>query len=344
MQTEYTRLLELIEEEIARALPGEPDAAWFGRFFGALPFSPSPIIARALNAPSRELIGRGGKRWRPLLLVLCAHAFGREDGALSLTPVVELAHNGSLIVDDIEDGSDLRRGGPAIHLMFGVDAAVNDGNLLYFLPLSLIDEFPAPPELRLRLYQSYTAAMRRLHLGQTMDIQWHRSPEFLPPVEEYLSMCALKTGVLSRAAAELGALAAGASPEASSALGRLFESLGVAFQILDDVKNLRTGNPGKRRGDDIVEGKKSLPVLLASAKDPRIGRELPRCFAAARKGGIDAPEVEEAIGMIARTGALEDSEAKARGLLSQVREGIVGLVPSRESAEELLGIFPFLGS
>ena len=166
MQMEYTRLLELIEEEIARALPGEPDAAWFGRFFGALPFSPSPIIARALNAPSRELIGRGGKRWRPLLLVLCAHAFGREDGALSLTPVVELAHNGSLIVDDIEDGSDLRRGGPAIHLVFGVDAAVNDGNLLYFLPLALIDEFPAPPELRLRLYQSYAAAMLETTLSQ----------------------------------------------------------------------------------------------------------------------------------------------------------------------------------
>lgn len=344
MQTEYTRLLELIEGEIDRAIPAEPDAEWFGRFFGKLPSSPSPAIARALNAPSRELIGRGGKRWRPLLLALSARAFGRGDGALSLAPVVELAHNGSLIVDDIEDGSDLRRGGPAIHLVFGADAAVNDGNLLYFLPLALIDEFPAPPELRLRLYESYSAAMRRLHLGQTMDIQWHRSPEFLPTEEEYLSMCALKTGVLSRAAAELGVIAAGAEPGAAERLGLLFESMGVAFQIIDDVKNLRTGNPGKRRGDDIVEGKKSLPVLLASGKDPRIDRELPRCFAAARRGGIDAPEVEEAIGMIARTGALEAAEAKARALLSEVREGIASLVPSREGAEELLGIFPFLGA
>jgi len=344
MQNEYTRLLGLIEEEIARTLPREPDAAWYSRFFGALSFVPSPEAGRALNAPARELIGRGGKRWRPLLLMLSARAFGREDGALSLCPIVELAHNGSLIVDDIEDCSDLRRGGPAIHLMYGNDAAINDGNLLYFLPLALIEEFDASAEVKLRLHSAYAASMRRLHLGQALDIQWHGSPDYLPPKRDYLGMCALKTGVLSRAAAELGALAAGASVEAGTELGCLFESMGVAFQILDDVKNLRTGNPGKRRGDDIVEGKKSLPVILACAHEPRLARELPRCFAAARKNGVMAPEVEEAIGMIARTGALDEAEAEARGLLSGVRDGIRRIAPTEEGTAGLLGIFGFLGA
>ncbi len=344
MQYEYTRLLELIEGEIARTLPAKPDAAWFKRFFGDLPFSPSEEAGRTLNAPARELLGRGGKRWRPLLFVLSARAFGRSDGALSLCPIVELAHNGSLIVDDIEDCSDLRRGGPAIHLIFGNDAAINDGNMLYFLPLALIEEFDASAEVKLRLHSAYAASMRRLHLGQALDIQWHGSPDYLPARQEYLGMCALKTGVLSRAAAELGALAAGASEDRARELGLLFESMGVAFQILDDVKNLRTGNPGKRRGDDIVEGKKSLPVILACAKEPRLARELPRCFAAARRDGVKAPEVEEAIGMIARTGALDAAEAEARSLLGSVREGISRAAPAREGAEELLGIFGFLGS
>lgn len=342
MRTEYTRLLGLIEGELGKVLPALPDEAWFSRFFGELPNPPGEEIVRALNAPSLELLRRGGKRWRPLLLALSARAFGREDGAISLAPLVEIAHNGTLIVDDIEDGSDTRRGGPAIHLMYGVDAAVNDGNLLYFLPLALIDEFEAPPELRLALHSRYALHMRRLHLGQAMDISWHRSHGFIPPVDHYLSMCALKTGVLARASAELGALAAGAPLPAAAALGSAFESVGVAFQILDDVKNLTEGNPGKKRGDDIVEGKKSLPVILACAREPRLARELSRCFDEARVDGPESGAVEEAIGMIARTGALDEAARRARAILQAVRGVLPGLVPPEPGPAELDGLFPLL--
>lgn len=366
MRSEYTELLSAIEGEIAAFLPERPDDAWFRRFFGELPAAPREEIRRALNAPALELIRRGGKRWRPLLLVLAAKSFGREDGALSLAPLVEIAHNGTLIVDDIEDSSDTRRGGPAIHLVFGVDAAVNAGNLLYFLPLALVDELSPPaagaasPEaaaMRLALHSRFALHMRRLHLGQTMDIHWHRDHSFIPDRDSYLSMCALKTGVLARAAAELGALAAGASSAAADALGLVFEGAGVAFQVLDDVRNLRTGNPGKKRGDDIVEGKKSLPVILACAADPGLAPRLGRLFEAARAGGPDSPAVEEAIALIAGTGALDEAERLARGMLERA-EGVVARLlpagpgeaageasvagPARVARELLAGLVPML--
>lgn len=342
MQSQYTHLLDLIEGEMNRTLPHDPDAAWFARFFGELPVLPGPEIRACLNSPALELVRRGGKRWRPLLLVLSARAFGRPDGALPLAPLVEIAHSGSLIVDDIEDGAVKRRGGPAIHLMFGVDAAVNAGNLLYFLPLVLIDELDVDSAVRLALHARYALHMRRLHLGQAMDIEWHRRDDFVPDADQYLAMCALKTGVLARASAELGAMAAGAKPEAAAALGALFEKAGVAFQILDDAKNLRSGLPGKDRGDDIVEGKKSLPVILACRRDPKLGRDLSRCFAAARKQGIGAPEVTEAIGLLEGTGAVEEALSTARGLLEAAREGIAPLLPAGTDPGELAGLFPFL--
>jgi len=342
MRDEYTELLSAIEGEILAVLPERPDDAWFARFFGALATPPRESLRRALNSPALDLVRRGGKRWRPLLLVLAAKAFGREDGALSLAPLVEIAHSGSLIVDDIEDGADARRGGPAIHILHGVDVAVNAGNLLYFLPLVLIDELRSPPEVRLEIHARYGLHLRRLHLGQAMDIGWHGEHSFVPDRESYLAMCALKTGVLARAAAEFGALAAGAPPNVVEALGAAFERAGVAFQILDDVRNLKTGNPGKKRGDDIVEGKKSLPVILACATQPGLLGKLAARFDAAAAEGPGSPAVEEAITLIAETGALEEAERAAESLLDLAAQELKAVLPLGPYAQLLAGLVPLL--
>jgi octaprenyl-diphosphate synthase len=100
----------------------------------------------------------------------------------------------------------------------------------------------------------------------------------------------------------------------------------VGFQILDDVKNLTTGIPGKKRGDDIVEGKKSLPVLLyLHGRGPRNAGELvSRCFQAAGASGIAAPEVEELIAGLDSSGALAEAENRGRALISEAREAFSG--------------------
>jgi octaprenyl-diphosphate synthase len=182
--------------------------------------------------------------------------------------------------------------------------------------------------------------MRRLHLGQAMDIHWHRDFESLPGLEEYYTMCGLKTGCLARLAAVLGVLAAlpgtGQAQEAAEKLGLAAEKLGVGFQILDDVKNLSAGLPGKKRGDDVVEGKKSLPVLLYlhgqgdDGRDARL-RLVSRCFGKAREGGTSAPEVEELISALTAAGVLDKAQEQGHTLIREAVEtfespGITGLI------------------
>lgn len=275
-------------------------------------------------------------------MTLICEALDGGDAALPLAPLVELPHNASLIHDDIEDNSDERRGRPAAHLIYGTDTAINGGCFLYFLPLVCIDEWDVPAELKGRVYAIWGEHMRRLHLGQAMDIAWHRDFASRPSPEEYALMCRLKTGALARLAAVLGVYsglagrpAEGDARSLAAALGSAAEKLGVGFQILDDVKNLTTGIPGKKRGDDIVEGKKSLPVLLYLNRCPEAGALTARCFAAARAGGTGVPEVEEFIGALGAAGVLEEAEKQGRALIAEAG-GIFSSLPGEGSAEARL--------
>jgi octaprenyl-diphosphate synthase len=351
---EYTRRLEKIEAVLDRWLPGRPDADWAGRVFPGLKGPVPEECLASLADPCRDLLSRGGKRWRPLLMLLVCESLGGGEAALPLVPLAEFCHNASLIHDDIEDRSDQRRGKAAVHLIWGIDAAINSGSFFYFLPLSCLGGWDAPAERKEKIFTVWGEYMRRLHLGQAMDIHWHRNFESLPSLEEYYTMCGLKTGCLARLAAALGVISAipggtaaerAAGDRAALVLGEAAEKLGIGFQILDDVKNLSTGLPGKRRGDDVVEGKKSLPVLLylhgtgprgenAGASRRRGFKErgelVARCFAGAGERGASAPEVEELIAELESAGTLE--RARERGL-ELIREA--GAVFAGDSAGDI---------
>jgi octaprenyl-diphosphate synthase len=347
MDPQYTSRLEKIEAALEMKLPENPGPSWADSVF-AIPDRPvSPELLKSLTAPGWDLLRRGGKRWRPLLMSLVCESLGGGDAALPLVPLVEFPHNASLIHDDIEDNSDERRGEPAVHIRYGVDAAINGGCFLYFLPLAWVDLWDAPAERKEKVYRVWGEYMRRLHLGQAMDIAWHRDFSSLPALEEYDLMCRLKTGCLAGLAAILGVYAAlGAVGDPSGepvgkpagdpagrvalykeegalvrAAGGAAEKLGVGFQILDDVKNLSTGNQGKKRGDDIVEGKKSLPVLLYLHRRRDRREFVVRCFAAARAGGTGAGEVEELIGELDSAGVLEEAKARGLSLIEEARKG-----------------------
>ncbi|MDR2072451.1 MAG: polyprenyl synthetase family protein [Spirochaetaceae bacterium] len=311
-------------------LPPRAGSAWSGRIFPGLDVSPE--LTEALLEPGRELVNRGGKRWRPLLSLLLCRALGGGDSVLPLLPLVEFPHTASLIHDDLEDNSDERRGKPAIHLLFGNDTAINSGTFLYFLPLASLEEWEGTAEHKNRIWRLWGEHMRRLHLGQSLDIWWHRNPALVPSVPDYMRMCALKTGCLSRFAALLGVETAHSTrgivpdPALTGRLGSAAEQLGMGFQVLDDVKNLDTGVPGKKRGDDVVEGKKSLPVLLfLRAEGEKTGETgdirgdriefTRRCFDAARRGGVFVPEVEEFIGALRETGVIAEAECRGRALI-----------------------------
>lgn len=354
MENQYKLRLEKIEEVLRFWLPDtvEPSSLWMEKVFGMPPEGISPPLVKSLIAPALDLVNRGGKRWRPLLMYLVAEAVAGEKGAaaaLPLVPAVEFAHNASLIHDDIEDNSDERRGKPAVHLLYGNDTAINSGSFLYFLALSCINGSDYPAETKNRILRTWAVYMRRLHLGQAMDIAWHNDHSSLPPVSEYIRMCCLKTGCLARMAAVLGVqcaegcLDSGLPADLAETLGEGAEKLGVGFQILDDVKNLSTGVPGKKRGDDIVEGKKSLPVLLYLHRYPEQIEFTASCFKAARQKGITAPEIEEFISALETAGILEEAEKKGVEFMLASRKSLTGQCFFAENSQKILdGFVEFL--
>ncbi len=259
-----------------------------------------------------------------------------EAQAYSLTPLVEFVHTASLIHDDIEDNADLRRGKPATHITYGLDTALNAGSWLYFEAPVCINRLEASDAVKLEFYKTYTNELRRLHLGQAMDIFWHRNPDFFPAESEYLAMVKCKTGTLASLAAKLGCLAGGLDTKEAENFGGIAADIGIGFQIIDDVINLTTGNPGKKRGDDIVEGKKSLPVLIHSALCPDDKAKIAELMKKAAAEGIDSPAVEECIKLLESSGCIEKAAEQGRNLIqescarfnsTQIQELFTSMIP-----------------
>jgi len=318
MDQEYTQQLIKIEQELERWLPENPDELWAEKVFTAIGKKADTGSFRFLIDPLRDLVFRGGKRWRPLLMTLVCEALGGEDKSFPLTPVVEFSHNASLIHDDIEDESDERRGKPSIHKIYGVDTAINSASFFYFLSSSCIDN--SSFQNKEQIYKKWLDCMRRLHLGQAMDINWHRNVSIVPKEEDYYLMCRMKTGSLARLAAEFGALSAGASAETAASFGEAADMMGIGFQILDDVKNLTTGVPGKKRGDDIVEGKKGLPIILYMNKYPEKKERIFYHFHVAKREGASAPEVGELIDTLNNSDVFPIAEEKGKFFINEAKK------------------------
>lgn len=319
MDKDFSNRLAKIEAVLNTALPSSYSQNWKNESFANLSQSVKDFHLNGLAVPCRNLLTLGGKRWRPLLLILCAELTAEHttqdenekakllENAYHITPLIEFVHTASLIHDDIEDNADVRRGKPAAHITYGIDTAINAAAWLYFEAPVCINTLSTNSDIKLRLYNLYTQELRRLHLGQAMDIEWHRTPELIPTIEEYKVMVQCKTGTLASLAAQLGILAAGGTEEKASMAGKIAAQIGMGFQVLDDIQNLTTGNPGKLRGDDIVEGKKSLPVLLHIQKNPKDKDTITGYMTSARQNGIKSPAVEKCIELLQKSGALQEA-------------------------------------
>ncbi|MGB9684343.1 MAG: polyprenyl synthetase family protein, partial [Candidatus Bathyarchaeales archaeon] len=241
MNLDIERLLEekapLIDKAIEKYIP---------RIFSkkALIFKINPpkyaynieVINKAVAEPIWEFLDRGGKRWRPTLFLLICEALGKNpEEYVDYAIIPEVVHNGTLMIDDIEDASELRRGKPCTYKIYGLDVAVNAGNTMYYLPLLPLMENREKigTEKLAKVYEIYVQEMISLSLGQAMDIAWHRGLANADQIgeKEYLQMCAYKTGTLARLAAKIAAVLADANDELVEKLGHFAESIGVAFQI-----------------------------------------------------------------------------------------------------------------
>ncbi|RMF47839.1 MAG: polyprenyl synthetase family protein, partial [Anaerolineae bacterium] len=214
-----------------------------------------------------------GKRVRPILVLLTASAAGGDwHVALPAAAAVELLHNFSLIHDDIEDDSPLRRGRPTVWKLWGIPQAINTGDTMFTLANLAVLELALPPERTLQAARIFQRTCLRLTQGQFLDISYEDERSL--PLEAYWPMVGGKTAALLAACTELGALCAEASPEAQEAYREFGEKLGLAFQALDDELGIWGDEAlmGKSAASDLLEGKKSLPVLYGLAQEGEFAR------------------------------------------------------------------------
>jgi geranylgeranyl pyrophosphate synthase len=305
-------------------------------------------LNKAIADPIWEFLDRGGKRWRPALFLLVCEALGKNpEDFLDFALIPEVIHNGTLMVDDIEDGSKLRRGKPCTYLMFGSDIAINAGNAMYFLPLlSIIKKGNELAQRQIRrLYEIFIQEMISLSLGQAMDIAWHRGIASADKIteEHYLQMCAYKTGTLARMAARMAAVIAGANTDLIEKLGRFAEAIGIAFQMQDDVLDLESGEfAGKKgaRGMDITEGKRSLMVIHTLEKSkPRDRKRLIEILNAHTN---NQKLRDEAIAIMKNYDSIEYTKKFAKRLVKESWSEVDKLLPSSEAKEKLRAFTTYL--
>jgi len=275
-----------------------------------------------ISKPLWGFLGYGGKRWRPVLFLLISEALGADMKKISDFLVIpEIAHNGTIVVDDIEDSADLRRGKPALHKVYGEDIAINCGNAMYFLPLQVVEDKKKeiPIDILFKVYSIYLEEMRNLHYGQALDITWHKGIlKKEPSVDEYLQMTAFKTGTLARMAARMAVALSGKDEEIETKFGRFAESIGIAFQIQDDLLDITTTEKereafGKSYGNDISEGKRSLAVIYSLMKLNKERKDI--LINILNSHTKDNKKIKEAIGLIKETGAIELSRDTANKLV-----------------------------
>jgi len=234
----------------------------------------------------------------------------------------EILHVGSLIVDDVEDESTIRRGEPACHVLHGVPVAINAGTAAYFLAEPPVLDEPIPAEAKLRIYRLYFDTLRAGHAGQALDLT---SPDALAHLAvqtgitdgleaRVLGLHRLKTATPAGMLARTGAILGGGTDAQIEALGRFFEAVGLAFQIVDDVLNLR-GFEGdlKQRGEDIRQGKVTLPIVKALQLLPQLRREI--LWDTLRSRPTDDAIVSRTINELEDIGAISACSVMARGLV-----------------------------
>jgi octaprenyl-diphosphate synthase len=278
---------------------------------------------------SHYIINAGGKRIRPRLLLLFADAFGFEGSArYELAATVEFIHTATLLHDDVVDESSLRRGRSTANAIFGNAASVLVGDFLYSRAFQMMVSVN-----QMRVLEVLAEATNTIAEGEVLQLMNMHDPDLA--VDEYLRVIRFKTAKLFEASARLGSILGDASPAVEESCAAYGRSLGTAFQLVDDLLDYegKSDELGKNVGDDLREGKPTLPLLIAMERGTPQERDMVR-------QAIEAGEVErlaEIVAIVRRTGAIDATrdaavvEAdKARECLSSVPAG-----PAREALLEL---------
>jgi octaprenyl-diphosphate synthase len=278
---------------------------------------------------SHYIINAGGKRIRPRLVLLFAEALGFEGPArYELAAVVEFIHTATLLHDDVVDESALRRGRATANATFGNAASVLVGDFLYSRAFQMMVSVG-----NMRVLQVLADATNVIAEGEVLQLMNMHDPDLA--VADYLQVIRYKTAKLFEASARLGAVLAGAPPDLEESCADYGRSLGTAFQLVDDLLDYEgnTDELGKNVGDDLREGKPTLPLLVAMERGSDDERLLIRH--AIEQG--EQHRLSDILAIVRRTGALDATRNAARAEADKAREIIQRLPPSR-AREALLDL------
>ncbi len=275
----------------------------------------------------------GGKRLRPLLVVLAAESAGGlgpggaldnpegEESLVRAAVAVELVHSATLVHDDVIDGAQLRRGRPSVAAAAGRKLAVATGDLLFSRAFAELARNGDDAQLR-----ALSDASSALAEGELLQREDAYAPHVA--VARYLRRCELKTAALFEAACRLGALVAvEGSPALADELGAFARRIGLAFQLLDDVLDVSgpVERTGKARGTDLLDGTVTLPFILAREHDPEL--------AALDLSSLRGPEqAEQLCERIAATGALDEARERALALVAEAKSALPQSLPDGRDA------------
>ncbi|MFC5489412.1 polyprenyl synthetase family protein [Dokdonella soli] len=279
-----------------------------------------------INQVAEHIIGGGGKRLRPMLHLIAARAAGYGGrNHLQLAALIEFIHTSTLLHDDVVDESDLRRGRKTANALWGNAASVLVGDFLYSRSFQMMVELDS-----MRVMRILADTTNRIAEGEVLQLLNIGNPDTAE--QAYLDVIERKTAVLFAAATRLGAVLAGLPAEQEDALARYGLDLGYAFQIADDVLDYASdaGTLGKNIGDDLAEGKPTLPLIIAIARSAPAQAAILK--QAIQTGGLDA--LDDVLAAIHATGALDASRERAHRYADSARDAL-GALPSSDARDAL---------
>jgi octaprenyl-diphosphate synthase len=275
-------------------------------------------VAPAISAVGEHLLMSGGKRIRPILVILCSRIFGYGgEKASILACSAESIHTASLLHDDIVDGAEMRRGKPSAHSLWGGQIVVLVGDYLYSNALKLINSLNSQ-----RVMDAFTAATATMSEGELLQLskkEQNKKGEINISEEDYMKIINGKTAVLMSAACKGGAVIGKATQEQEDALETFGLKFGLAFQIADDILDYMAEEMtlGKNLGKDLEEGKITLPLiyLLKSASE----REGDKVKTIIQSGSIARSDLEYILDLFDKYNSITQSYEKAQSFIQQAK-------------------------
>lgn len=285
-----------------------------------------------INQIGAYIVNSGGKRLRPMIVLLAARALGYTGSRhIDLSAIVEFIHTATLLHDDVVDGSNLRRNRETANAVWGNEASVLVGDFLYSRAFEMMVEVNS-----MRVMEILAHATNRIAEGEVLQLLNCNNPN--TSEEDYMEVIIRKTATLFEAGARLGAVLADIPPEQEQAMADYGLHLGIAYQLVDDALDYNRSNHdlGKNIGDDLAEGKPTLPLIQAIKRSST--KQQPILRSAVQTGGLE--HIEVVMEAIESTKAIEYTHALAKREADKAKATLSGLPPSPQY-DALWGIADF---